>query len=66
MSKKFRHIACGYSYRPFLALWVYYRYFKVLQSCLAVSGLREERESASEENMNETGKVIKGEGNEIK
>jgi hypothetical protein len=42
VSKKFRHIACGYSYQPFLVLWVYYKYFKGLHSCMAVSGLREE------------------------
>jgi len=42
VSKKFRHIACGYSYQPFLVLWVYYKYFKGLHSWLAVSGLRGE------------------------
>jgi len=42
VSKKFCHIACGYSYQPFSVLWVYYKYFKALRSCLAVGGLREE------------------------
>jgi len=63
VSKKFRHTACGYSYQPFSVLWVYYKYFKGLPSCLAVSGLSRERQKS---NKNETGKVIKREGNKIK